>query len=281
MPSSACPSGLRQLRPFPTRRSSDLFAEHGSANFAEVPIHLRRAVRLRQPPSPALRARHAAGRAEDRGIVEQIDSEARDIGLKDLLRDRKSTRLNSSHLGISYAVFCLSLRPPSATPFPYTTLFRSFCRTRQREFRGSPDPSSTCCTAAAATVARPSGPARCRPCGRSGHCRADRLRGSRYRSQGSAPRSEEHTSELQSLRHLVCRLLLVPPASVSYALSLHDALPIFLPNTAARISRKSRSIFDVLYGCGSHRRPPFGPGTLPAVRKIGALSSRSTPRLAI
>src|ERR1035438_8434724 len=57
-------------------------------------------------------------------------------------------------------------------------------------------------------------------------------------------RSEEHTSELQSLRHLVCRLLLEnkskAPASARlrsiffndtatteiYTLSLHDALPI-------------------------------------------------------
>src|SRR5436853_178442 len=39
--------------------------------------------------------------------------------------DRKSTRLNSSHLGISYAVFCLIPPPPSSTLFPYTTLFRS------------------------------------------------------------------------------------------------------------------------------------------------------------
>src|SRR5437762_3016312 len=40
-------------------------------------------------------------------------------------RDRKSTRLNSSHRCISYAVFCL-LRPLHAsTLFPYTTLFRS------------------------------------------------------------------------------------------------------------------------------------------------------------
>src|SRR5438045_1286483 len=37
--------------------------------------------------------------------------------------DRKSTRLNSSHLGISYAVFCC--RPPISSLFPYTTLFRS------------------------------------------------------------------------------------------------------------------------------------------------------------
>src|SRR5437879_387213 len=36
--------------------------------------------------------------------------------------DRKSTRLNSSHRCISYAVFC---RPLRSTRFPYTTLFRS------------------------------------------------------------------------------------------------------------------------------------------------------------
>src|SRR5262245_48096728 len=39
--------------------------------------------------------------------------------------DRKSTRLNSSHLGISYAVFCLIERHPLSPLFPYTTLFRS------------------------------------------------------------------------------------------------------------------------------------------------------------
>ena len=45
--------------------------------------------------------------------------------------DRKSTRLNSSHHRISYAVFCLKKiflmirRPPRSTLFPYTTLFRS------------------------------------------------------------------------------------------------------------------------------------------------------------
>src|SRR5947209_2230813 len=40
-------------------------------------------------------------------------------------QDRKSTRLNSSHANISYAVFCLLRRPPGSTLFPYTTLFRS------------------------------------------------------------------------------------------------------------------------------------------------------------
>src|SRR5205823_6145667 len=39
-------------------------------------------------------------------------------------------------------------------------------------------------------------------------------------------RSEEHTSELQSLAYLVCRLLLDPPATRLSPLSLPDALPI-------------------------------------------------------
>src|SRR5258705_6854096 len=62
-------------------------------------------------------------------------------------------------------------RPPRSTLFPYTTLFRS----------------------AQAYPAAPTAGA-CR--NRRNQCRYRRLR------------SEEHTSELQSLRHLVCRLLL-------------------------------------------------------------------------
>src|ERR1039458_4256042 len=38
---------------------------------------------------------------------------------------RKSTRLNSSHLGNSYAFFFMIRRPPRSPLFPYTTLFRS------------------------------------------------------------------------------------------------------------------------------------------------------------
>src|SRR5438874_2204254 len=39
-------------------------------------------------------------------------------------------------------------------------------------------------------------------------------------------RSEEHTSELQSRRDLVCRLLLATAHPLLHTLSLHDALPI-------------------------------------------------------
>src|SRR5436853_139457 len=49
---------------------------------------------------------------------------------------------------------------------------------------------------------------------------------------GFQTRSEEHTSELQSLRHLVCRLLLDTASTEIYPLSLHDALPISYPGIA-------------------------------------------------
>src|SRR5947209_3614670 len=44
---------------------------------------------------------------------------------------------------------------------------------------------------------------------------------------GSSPRSEEHTSELQSRQYLVCRLLHAPSTTDTSTLSLHDALPIY------------------------------------------------------
>src|SRR5262245_63201474 len=43
------------------------------------------------------------------GVTVTVGGDGRHLSLKvqDTGRDRKSTRLNSSHLGISYAVFCL------------------------------------------------------------------------------------------------------------------------------------------------------------------------------
>src|SRR2546430_13735476 len=67
-------------------------------------------------------------------------------------------------------------RPPRSTLFPYTTLFRSL----------RPWP--------ARLLLRPGG----------GVHLGDRGR----EPQGAGPRSEEHTSELQSQSNLVCRLLL-------------------------------------------------------------------------
>src|SRR5687767_15765709 len=77
--------------------------------------------------------------------------------------------------------------PPTSTPFPYTTLFRSHDAHRARDSR-------------AARAAR-----RCAAVDRHGAAR--RARRSRS-GHAAASRSEEHTSELQSLAYLVCRLLL-------------------------------------------------------------------------
>src|SRR5205823_4818847 len=56
---------------------------------------------------------------------------------------------------------------------------------------------------------------------------ASRVRRNCRRNCASMLRSEEHTSELQSLAYLVCRLLLDTAPTQLSPLSLHDALPIF------------------------------------------------------
>src|SRR5437870_11523551 len=80
-------------------------------------------------------------------------------------------RMNS--LKVFRILFLVSRRPPRSTLFPYTTLFRSDVLRREgRELRRLRD-------------------------GVVHEARGEEL-----------PRSEEHTSELQSRGHLVCRLLL-------------------------------------------------------------------------
>src|SRR3989442_13601831 len=74
--------------------------------------------------------------------------------------------------------FLMIRRPPRSTLFPYTTLFRSCSSRRCSGTSRAPSP----------------GPSVTRP-GSS-------------RRRTAVRRSEEHTSELQSRPHLVCRLLL-------------------------------------------------------------------------
>src|SRR5438309_8093860 len=83
-----------------------------------------------------------------------------------------SSKIDVRYLGCTDFIWLIRSRP-RYTLFPYTTLFRS---------RGSRAPGG--------------------PPGAPGAA----ARG--YRRRAAAPRSEEHTSELQSQFHLVCRLLL-------------------------------------------------------------------------
>src|SRR4029077_21296434 len=89
-----------------------------------------------------------------------------------LVRQQCVRRLLYVRHGCPYTVcfFVMIRRPPRSTLFPYTTLFRSAMIYR----RGCTTPVATCTSTSAI----------------------------------SAPRSEEHTSELQSHLNLVCRLLL-------------------------------------------------------------------------
>src|SRR5689334_24233740 len=88
-------------------------------------------------------------------------------------------------------------RPPRSTLFPYTTLFRSSTRSTR-----SPAAARK---ASAAHSAKHSGA--WTTCSTWPHTPAT---ASTWKptSTNSASRSEEHTSELQSQFHLVCRLLL-------------------------------------------------------------------------
>src|SRR2546425_5372588 len=84
-------------------------------------------------------------------------------------------------------------RPPRSTLFPYTTLFRSvlqgaearghFLESPPREFDAAAPKQSRCRRSGALSISQNIG-------------------------QKIKARSEEHTSELQSLAYLVCRLLL-------------------------------------------------------------------------
>src|SRR5207302_10986910 len=93
---------LRHLHSFPTRRSSDLFASS---------VRSRDSVALCSQSGSHLCALFSTSSATaDRGRVwrpprgSNIDP---DELVQFRLGDRKSTRLNSSHVKISYAVFCL------------------------------------------------------------------------------------------------------------------------------------------------------------------------------
>src|SRR5438552_5244779 len=88
--------------------------------------------------------------------------------------------------------FLMIRRPPRSTLFPYTTLFRSVT---------------------AAGAALPSA------------AEAKRTRHKKVRRADVVVRSEEHTSELQSPDHLVCRLLLEKKKKTKTTSRSHDPPP--------------------------------------------------------
>src|SRR2546429_4355145 len=90
-------------------------------------------------------------------------------------------------------------RPPRSTLFPYTTLFRS--GSSADEIKNCPDQNWCAYHRTVDTAWRHS------PLTQVNTTNVKRLRPV-WIFQPGDPRSEEHTSELQSRLHLVCRLLL-------------------------------------------------------------------------
>src|SRR5256885_5469187 len=84
----------------------------------------------------------------------------------------------------SFFFFLMIRRPPRSTLFPYTTLFRSTATPGQER-----EPRAAVVRSASSRRSAPRGHAQRKP-------------------RSVQPRSEEHTSELQSPCNLVCRLLL-------------------------------------------------------------------------
>src|SRR5215203_3788763 len=104
---------------------------------------------------------------------------------------------------LSSFFFLMIRRPPRSTLFPYTTLFRS-------------STLAPCCG-----PARPTGP----------------------NPRRQRPRSEEHTSELQSRQYLVCRLLLEKKKNKPLSLALLTLKPIKSLHTQFRVILKSFGLF--------------------------------------
>src|SRR5690625_6941428 len=91
------------LPSFPTRRSSDLVAlACRLIGRGYVPHQLSKSV-----PARVCRDQLPEPRADAVAALRWVDHEIAKQCVVGIGRDRKSTRLNSSHVATSYAVFCL------------------------------------------------------------------------------------------------------------------------------------------------------------------------------
>src|SRR5204863_256449 len=181
------PRAEREARPPPARRVTPPRATKASSSVAgEMPARCPIAMRwpVRQTPARATWARPPS------------------------FQDRKSTRLNSSHVEISYAVFCFRSPPEIYTLSLHDALPISATSTTGGE-------GGSASTSAAGDSSSGNEGLLVGSGGNAGTV-SDRDAMASQADTGTSdmgttaelPRSEEHTSELQSRRDLVCRLLL-------------------------------------------------------------------------
>src|SRR2546426_1355475 len=98
---------------------------------------------IRRPPRSTLFPYTTLFRSQPRAALVEIRQHARHVQNRDPLRDahdqgdagvrgldRKSTRLNSSHLVISYAVFCLKKKKKKTKRSLYSSVMGEYYRSR-------------------------------------------------------------------------------------------------------------------------------------------------------
>src|SRR5690606_42154771 len=98
-----CSRCHRDLHSFPTRRSSDL----------EARLAVFQRLALGGGVGVYRHGNIKEHRLEQTGKQWQVFAVGKQFGEQTIQVDRKSTRLNSSHVKISYAVFCLKKKKPN------------------------------------------------------------------------------------------------------------------------------------------------------------------------
>src|SRR5690606_41435054 len=102
----SCPDPPRHLHSFPTRRSSDLLPGPMTIVDTVADAHYGGRAKLAMAFAELLNQEARALQADGVDVI-QFDEPAFNVFMDDVKGDRKSTRLNSSHVKTSYAVFCL------------------------------------------------------------------------------------------------------------------------------------------------------------------------------
>src|SRR5437868_3739883 len=203
--------------------------------------------------------------------------------------DRKSTRLNSSHVSISYAVFCLkkkkrkSAHHSSTLPSLLSRLRRhrphlalhSFPTRRSSDLRGDGDRISGQRSRLVHRTERRDElhQVRAAAVGADRHAAADHL--AQRRDVG---RSEEHTSELQSRFDLVCRLLLEKKKKKKCSSLVDPPFPALSPAPAPPPPSSTLFPYTTLFRSPRRRRSDFRTAFPPGTSDRAARRASSGPR---
>src|SRR5699024_11268098 len=88
------------------RKINDDMGKHIASNIIKTMIKAKQQIDGARVAVLGITFKENVGDVRNTKVIDIIE-ELRDYGVNVFVQDRKSTRLNSSHVSISYAVFCL------------------------------------------------------------------------------------------------------------------------------------------------------------------------------